>query len=63
MSKKDVIKPGHFKLAGKDRPGHDPGVTTIIKETYAEEKAAESRAGAKPAPGAEKKKRRVKGGK
>jgi hypothetical protein len=50
MSKKDVNKPGHFKLAGKLRPGQD-SPTELYKEAYGEEKAQEAAGGAKPVPG------------
>lgn len=51
MSKKDVIKPGHFKLSGKLRAGQDTP-TELYKEAYGEEKAQQTAAGAKPVPGA-----------
>jgi hypothetical protein len=51
MSKKDVIKPGHFKLSGKLRAGQDTPAG-LNKEAYSEEKARETAGGAKPVPGA-----------
>ncbi len=40
MSKKDVIKPGHFKLAGRMRPGKDT-VPEDYKQDFAQEEARE----------------------
>jgi len=56
MGKKDVVKPGQFKLRGKLRPGKDT-VPEINKEEYAEEKKAEELGGVKPVPGAKARKR------
>jgi hypothetical protein len=64
MAKNDVIKPGHFKLAGKSRPSQNEDVNTLGKERFAEEKAAERAAVGKPAPAAQaRKKSRLKGAK
>ncbi len=64
MSKNDVIKPGHFKLAGRFRPSHDEDLKTLRKEAFAEEKAQEATGAGKPEPAAQaRKKSRVKGSK
>ena len=42
MSKKDVIKPGHFKPKGKPRPSKAE-TTELNKEHQAREKAVEAR--------------------
>jgi hypothetical protein len=49
MGKKDVVKPGQFKLRGKVRPGKDT-VPELNKESYTEEKKAEELGGVKPVP-------------
>jgi hypothetical protein len=52
MGKKDVIKPGHFKLAGRVRPGKDT-VPEGYKQDLNEEKAREEEfaEGTIPMPG------------
>lgn len=57
MGKKDVVKPGQFKLRGKVRPGKDT-VPELNKEAYAEEKKAEELGGVKPVPAARERKRK-----
>ncbi|HWR53516.1 MAG TPA: hypothetical protein VN428_20580 [Bryobacteraceae bacterium] len=49
MGKKDVIKPGHFKLAGRLRPGQDI-VQEDQKQEFATEQAREEDAAAEEAP-------------
>jgi hypothetical protein len=58
MGKKDVVKPGQFKLRGKVRPGKDT-VTEINKEAYTEERKAEGMGGAKPVPGSKGRRRKA----
>jgi hypothetical protein len=58
MGKKDVVKPGQFKLRGKVRPGKDT-VTGINKVAYTEERKAEELGGAKPVPGSRTQKRKA----
>jgi hypothetical protein len=52
MSKKDVIKPGHFTLSGRLRPGHDT-IPDGYKQDLNTEKAREQQfaKGAVPKPG------------
>jgi hypothetical protein len=62
MGKHDVVKPGHFKLKGRDRAGQAGGLAVLGKERFAEGKAREAWAGARPVPGSKTSKRtRVRG--
>lgn len=49
MSKKDVIKPGHFKLGGRFRPGQDI-VPEDHKQEFATEQAEREEAEAEETP-------------
>ncbi len=57
MSKNDVIKPGHFKLAGRMRPGKDTNPEGY-KQDYSNEKAREEKFAANELPLPGKKARR-----
>lgn len=48
MGKKDVIKPGHFKLAGRVRPGKDH-LTEQNKQKFAKSEESAGMAGQAPA--------------
>lgn len=49
MAKDQVIKPGHFKLQGRERPGKGT-VTDEYKEAFAQEKAHEAEQAPLPRP-------------
>jgi hypothetical protein len=56
-SKHQVIKPGHFKLAGRERPGHD-STPELRKQELKKAKKKQRVKSAPPAPGATKPPRR-----
>jgi hypothetical protein len=60
MGKKDVIWPGQFKLAGKDRPGRGGGLTDLRKENFAQEESKIKRDTTNPEPAAAARKRSQK---
>ncbi len=62
MSKKDVNKPGQFKLGGRNRPGKDT-VPDRYKQAYAQEVAREERLAQGTPPGPASKARRAAAGK
>ncbi len=49
MAKDQVIKPGHFKLKGRERPGKGT-VTEEYREQFAQEKAHEAEQAPLPKP-------------